>query len=363
MKKLIAIVLTLVLVLSAVGCSLFSDQSVVQFETFYTHQDPDGLKYDERKVLINQTFGAALENTVNAAAYPDVMKYDDDGNMVGMYDYDPETGLAGGYIDLSTGEYVAEEIDLGKPDTSQMIALAGDVTLGCVIYGNESKAISAFLYAFLSESSDAQTVMTSLETWFGLTMTAESDTVLVCEKDETAINAQFQLWQETYGQMQSDRSASAYADNLKLDLGLKNYGVNPYKPYSDIVDPDDIDFDERVILTSNGSYSFADQSLEKEMVARTDVVYGWQGKAVAHYTYYEYQSKDGADKLMNAQDGNFMGAALRVSNTTVQDQLIGQDLQDVIAAYIGYNVLQDDSLESYVENVEGTYFAMIYEQE
>lgn len=362
MKKLVAIGLVLVMVTLLAGCSLFSDNSVVQFEDIYSHQDPEGLKYDERKVMINKDFGSAMEEMVNSMAYPDVMKYDDAGNMVGMYDYDPETGLAGGYIDLTTNEFVVEEVDLGKPDESMMLHLTGEVTLGCVVYGNENKAVAAFLYAFLTEAGDREQVMINLETYYGLTMTGESDTVLVCRQDEAAIDAQFQQWQEYYGQMQSDRSATGYADNLKFNLGLKNYGVNPYKPCSGITDPEDIEFDEKVILTSNGTYSFADASLEADMASRTDVVYGYEGKVVAHYTYYEYQNKASADKLVDAQDGNFYGTAVRISDTAVQDQVIGQSLQDLLNAYIGYGVLQDDSFEGYVNNVEGTYFSMRYEQ-
>lgn len=120
--------------------------------------------------------------------------------------------------------------------------------------------------------------------------------------------------------------------------------------------------DEKVILTSNGSYSFTDEALEKNMSVRTDVIYGYQGKAVAHYIYYEYSNKTDADKLMTAQDGNFFGDAVRITDIVVRDQLVGQNMQDIIAAYIGYGVLKDDSIESYVTNVEESYFMMRYEQ-
>lgn len=362
MKKFFAIILAAAMLMSLAACNLFADDSVVQFEDLYTHNDPKDLTFDERKVLINKDFGASLEETVNAMAYPDTIKYDDAGNIVGIYDYDPETGLASGYMDVATGAFVEESVDLGKPDEAQMIHLKGDVVFGVVIYGNENKAVAAYLYALLTDAADKQIVKENLETYYGVVTDEENNKVLVCKEDEAAIDARFQLWQQTYGQMQSDRSASGYADNLKLELGLKNYGANPYKPCSEIVDPEDIEFDEKVILTSNGAYSFADSSLETDMVARTDVVYAKEGKVVAHYTYYEYKNKTNPDKLMNAQDGNFYGEAKRISDTVVQDQLVGNAMQDLINAYIGYNILQDDSLQGYVENLEGTYFAMIYEQ-
>lgn len=362
MKRLVAIVLALVMAVSFAGCGLFSDDSVVKFDELYTHKDPSGLKYDERKAMINKTFGEALEEAVNEGAYPSTIKYGDAGEILGIYDYDPETGMTSGYMDFVTGEFVEEVVDLGKPDESLMISLKGNVTLGCVIYGNEGKAIEAYLYAFLEDAADKEDVKSNMELYLGYAMTEESDKVLVCKKDSAAIDKQFADWQEYYMQTQSDRSVTGYAENLKLELGLKNYGVNPYKPSEGIKDPDNIEFDEKVILTSNGAYSFVDESLEKNLTVRTDVVYGYQGKVVAHYIYYEYNSKAEADKLMNAQEGNFYGSAVRVSDTLIQDKLDGRELQDVLASYIGYNILTDDSLEGYVTNVEETYFSMRYEQ-
>lgn len=363
MKKLLAVVLALAMVFALVGCnsSLFSDDSIVKFEELYTHNDPDGLKYDERKVLINKDFGAGLEEIVNPEAYPNTMKLDDAGNIIGIYDYDPETGKAAGWTNTTTGEFVAEEVDLGMPDESLMIHLAGTVVLGAVVYGKEEATVASYLYAFLSDAADKDVVKNSIENYYGFTMTEESDKVLVCAQDEDAVRAKFEEWQQLYGQAQSDRSATAYAENLKMDLGLKNYGTNPYAPYSGITDPTDVQFDEKVVLTSSGGYSFTDEALEKDMKVRTDVIYGFEGKPVAHYTYYEYNSKDAADKLLKAKDGNFFGEAVRISDTVVQDQLVGKNLQDTIQAYIGYNVMTDDSMSSYVSNVEESYFMMQYE--
>lgn len=362
MKKLIAVILTLVMAVSIAGCSLFNDDSVVKFEEIYTHKDPDGLKYDERKVMIKKDFNESMAELFNMIAYPDTAKYDVDGNMIGMYDYDPETGLTSGYMDFTTGEFVAEVVDLGKPDESLMVNFAGTVTLGCVIYGKEDKAISSYLYAFMTDKADTDVVKSSMEIYYGWTMEKESDTVLVCKQDEVSINEKFNAWEVDYGQTQSDRSVSGYAANLQIELGLKNYGVNPYKAYAEIKDPENLEFDEKVILTSNGAYSFADASLENDMLVRTDVVYGLKGKVVAHCTYYEYKTKAAADKLDAVKNNNFNGEASRVSDTALLDTVSGSTLQEIISAYIGYNVLKDDSVEAYAENIEGTYFAMRYDQ-
>lgn len=361
MKKFVSLLLVLSMVLSLCACSLFSDDAVVQFGELYTHNDPEGVKYDTRKVMINDSFVAVLDESVNGAAYPSTVKMDEEGNMVGIYDYDPTTGMASGYTDFDTGEFVEEEVELGMPDESLMVHFAGDVTLGSVIYENEGKAVCHYLYAFLTDAADKDAVKDALWGLFGWSMDVESDTVLVCKEDEAAIGERFQLWQELYGQTQSDRSAEGYAANLKLDLGLRNYGVNPYAPTSAVEDPADLEYDTKEVYTSNGAYSFTDEALEKDMKVRTDVFYGLEGKIVAHYIYYEFNSKEGADKLMDNADGNIYSVAQRLSDTVVLDSLTGQGLADIINAYVGYGILSDDGLDSYIENMEESYFLMRYD--
>ena len=71
-KKVISAVLTMALLLSMAGCSLFSDDSIVKLGEDYTHKDPKGLKYDQRIVLQKTDFQNTLEDADNAAAYPDI---------------------------------------------------------------------------------------------------------------------------------------------------------------------------------------------------------------------------------------------------------------------------------------------------
>lgn len=361
MKKFASVLLVLSMALSLCACSLFSDDAVVQFGELYTHNDPDGLKYDTRKVMMNDAFDATLEETLNAEAYPDTLVYDEKGNIIGMYDYDPATGLASGYTDFNSGEFVEEEADLGMPDESLMVNFAGSVALGSVIYESEGKSVYHYLYAFLSDAADKDIVLDAMENYYGWSMEAESETVLVCKEDEATIGNRFQLWQQMYGQSQSDRSAEGYAANLKLDLGLRNYGVNPYAPTSAVEDPTDLEYDTKVVYTSNGAYSFTDESLEKDMKVRTDVFYGLEGKVVAHHIYYEFNSKEGADKLMNNANGNIFSEAQRLSDTVVRDNLTGQGLEVVINAYMSYGILSDDGLDGYIQNFEETYFLMRYD--
>lgn len=361
MKKFLAVVLIIMMMLTMTGCSsLFSDTSIVKFEDMYTHKDPQGVSYTERLALINKNFGPTLEEMVDTMAYPDTMKYDEDGNVVGLYIYDPESGMASGWMDLTTGEVVEEEVELGKPDETLMLNLAGTVTLGSVIYGKDDQTVYAYLYAFLSDAADQQHVKESMENVYGLTMEAEGDKVLVSKRDAAAVDEVFQMMESMYGEAQTDRSASAYANNLKLEMGLRTYGVNPFKPTSEAKDPEGLQYDTKQVLTSNGTYSFMDESLEKDMKVRTDVIYGYQGKAVAHYIYYEYNTKAAVDKLLENVEGNFYAEPERLSDTVVLDKQEGQALTDIIAQYIGYNVMEDDSFDSYVANVEDSYFMMPY---
>ena len=116
MKKLIATTALVVsMAVTCSACSLFSNDAVVKFGDLYTFNEPKDLKYDERIVLMGEGYESTIEDYLNAAAYPDTMMYDDDGNIVGVYDYDAETGMAYGWNDFSDGSYNAfeegEEVD------------------------------------------------------------------------------------------------------------------------------------------------------------------------------------------------------------------------------------------------------------
>ena len=362
-KSIVAALLTLVMVLACTGCSsLFSNESVVSFGDTYTHNDPKDLTYDERIVLKGDGFASKIEDFVNSDAYPDTMMYDNDGNVIGMYDYDAETGLAKGWTDISDGTYTAfaegEEVDLGKPDASKMIALSGDVTLGFVVYGNKGTAVSAYMYLFLSDASDKEAVENAMSSVFGETMTEESDTVLYCVQDEAYIADQFSM-EEEQGYTIDTKDAAAYAEILKQVYGVREYGgENPYKPYADHTDPEGLDFDKRVVLTGSGQAAVP-EDYEQDVSSITQYIYGKDGVVVADYTYLECPSKEAADELM---DKCFVNTDMeRVSDTVLLTVTEGQKMQDTVKAYIGYSVLKDDSLDDYVRMIQETYFTSIYE--
>lgn len=364
MKRLLSVALVVVMLLSLASCSLFNDDSIVKFGETYTHKDPDGLAYDERKALFTEDFGATLVEMSSEDAMPDTMKYDEDGNIIGMWnDYDPTTGLASSWTNFETMETVEEVGDLGKPDESLMLQFKGNIDVAAVVYGKDGVAVRAFLYIFLADAADKDACIDAMKTYYEVDMTSESDKVLVLDKDAAGIEADLTAYAELLGAEVTDKSATGYADLLKMTYGLKFYGFNPYAPCSAAVDPEGLDFDSKIVITSNGAYSFMTEyaSLEENMKGRTDIIYGKDGKAIAHYTYYEFNDKAAADQLFEVAD-KALTAAERVSDTVVMDKYVGQTFDEIITSYIGYNVLKSDSIEDYATMVEETYLGMRYEE-
>ena len=362
MKKCLSLALVLALVMSFAGCSLFNNSAAVKFDDTHTHSDPKGLTYDERLVLKNDKFGENLQEAVNSAAYPDNVVYDEKGNMIGMYDYDPETGLAAGWTKMDDGSYTAfekgKEKNLGKPDASKMIEIPGTVTMGCVVYGNKQSAVSAYIYLFLSDASAKKLVTDNMKSVFDLTLTEDSDTVLKCVQDADAIAQQF-TQMEQQGETIKTKDAATYADILQQTYGVKKYtGENPYKPYAGHKDPTDIEFDQRVVLTGDGQAAVQEE-YSGDISSMTDYLYGLKGDMVAQYSYYETPSKESADKLMEAKAfGNNM---VRESDTVIKVVNTGKDLQDLLNTYKGYSVIKDNSVKEYTRMIEETFFSTVCE--
>lgn len=362
MKKILAFTLILALSLSFIGCSLFSDDSIVKLGDDYTHNDPDGLAYDDRIILQGDKFDETLEEIVNSYAYPDTMVYDEDANIVGMYDYDEKTGIASGWTNFSDGSYIAfteeNKLDLGLPDASAMIDIPGTVNTWFVVYGNKGSAVCAYMYVFLSDPAAKDIVTSKMEELYGVTLSAESDTVLVAVQDADFIAAEFTIAEESYGEAIETKDASAYANLLMQYYSVREYtGVSPYEPYAGHTDPEGLEFDERVALVSSSNYAVAEE-YEDGFVCLTDYVYANKGEVVAQYSYYEFSSKESADKLMN---DNYFTNAVRVSDTVIQVPLEGQAMQDLITSYIGYSVLNDNSLDDYVRMIEESFFSVVCE--
>ena len=359
-RGILTTLLTVTIAVVCTGCSLFSDTSVVKFGDSYTHSDPKDLTYDERIVLENENFGSRLQDDIDQNAYPDTMMYDDNGDMVGMYDYDAETGLAKGWTNIEDGTYTAfpegQEVDLGKPDASKMTEIPGTVTAGFVVYGNKGSAEAAYVYLFLSDASAKDTVESTVSDMYGLDVTEESDTVLTCVQDADYIADQFQQEADA-GYPVDTKDAAAYAEILKQMYGAREYtGENPYKPYADHKDPEGLDFDKRVVLTGSGEAA-VEEEYASDISSMTEYIYGKDDKVVADYTYYECPSKEAADTL---EEKSFTNAE-RVSDTVLLVKVEGQDMADTVKSYIGYNVLKDDSLDEYIRMVQETFFTSVCE--
>ncbi len=362
MKKIISVAVALITVLSLfAGCSLFSNDALVKFDDTHTHNDPDGLTYDERIVLKGNKFADYLEDIVNSAAYPDTMVYDEEGNMIGMYDYDESTGLAKGFTSLSDEKYneFDEPVDLGKPDTSKMIDIPGDITVGAVVYGNEEKAVSAYVYIYLSDAKATEQVKELLKEYYGVEANKDNDTTLSFVQDSDYINKTFEDAIEQ-GATVLAKDASTYSEFIMADYGVTVYkGENAYKPYDEYTDPEDLEYDEKVVLVGAGEYAVLEEYVA-DLSTMTDVLYGKEGKMVGHYTYYVCTSKESADHLMGWLETGTSDIT-RVSDTVISDSKTGKDLESLITSYIGYNVLVDDTVKDYTRMIEESFFSVVCE--
>ena len=353
MKKVLSVLLLLAMLLTLTSCSsnLFSQADVVMLGD-YSHKDPSGVTYDSRTVLSNSSFGDTLTELASSAAYPNTLVMDESGNVTGMYDYDATTGLAKGWVDLSTGEYVAyeagQEVDLGMPDESKLVTLSGDVTLYFVVYAKDGTPVESDMYLMLASASDKDTVLNAMTDVYGMTFTAESDTVLKCVSDKTAIASEMEAMELT--------SDTDYVDYLKMNYSVRaDAGENPYKPYEGHQDPTDIEYDQKVVLTASGQAAVGEDEADC-ISSLTTYLYGKDGDMVAAYTYYESPNKEGADKLAESTSG-----ATRVSDTVLMVSYTGAELSSSIDQYIAYSLVKDHSVSEYARFIEETFMAQVYE--
>lgn len=362
MKKIVAAAIVSAMMFCT-GCSLFSDDSIVKFENDYVHNDPKDLEYDDRIVLSGDGFEKTLEEYGSSSAYPDTLVYDEDGNVIGIYDYDESTGMAYGWSKSEDGTYTSfeegEEVDLGMPDESKMVKLSGTVTVGGVVYGQDDKAVMAYIYLFLSDSDDTETVKSVMDEFYGMDMTEKEDKVLCFTGDEDFIADEFAMYKENGYEIENE-DAKGYAEILNLDFGLTEYtGENPYEPFEDYEDPEDIEFDEKKVLVCSGEWAVAEEYIN-DICTMTDVVYGKDGKVVAHYTYYESPSKESSETLTAYFESCDVDIT-KMTDTVIMEKRTGEYLESIITSYQGYNILDDDSFDGYVDMVKETYFSVICE--
>lgn len=83
--------------------------------------------------------------------------------------------------------------------------------------------------------------------------------------------------EEEAGYTVDSKNAEAYAEILKQMYGLSTYGgENPYKPYADHQDPEDLQFDKKVVMTGSGEQA-VQEGYEKDITSLTDYIYGYEG--------------------------------------------------------------------------------------
>lgn len=361
-KKFLSAALVCTMVLTTTGCSLFANESIVKFTDEYQHEDPKDMEGKEKIALKCEEFDVMLEEMANAEAYPDNMVTDKDGNIIGLYDYDETTGLAMGWTNIEDGTYTAfeegEEVDLGMPDESKMIDIPGTVTLGMVVYG-EGEADSApeltYVYAFLTDPEAAELVTETMESVYNVSLSAEDETTLLGYMNKTYMDEQFEIME-----MEDNKTVQTYASVLQQIFGAKEVGAeSAFEPYAGHSDPEDLEFDERVVLTAAGEAAMIDEYIDY-VPSMTVYLYGKAGKIVGQYIYYECKSAEAAEELI--ADNYFMGNMELVDDSVIQETVVGKDMEEMVNSYIGYSVLKDDSLEDFTRMIEETYFASICEE-
>lgn len=222
MKKTISLLLILTLALSLVACN--SNDSTDYGDQF-THQTPEEMAGHTKTILERTDFAEHMESILNIQAYPDILMYNQEGTeVIGMYIYDPETGLATGWTDLTTGQQTiyekGQEVDLGKPDPEKTVDF-DTVKVGAVVYEKDGKASGAELWFYLSNAEDAADLKRFMLDYYSEVLTQESETVYKIIKDEAAVMADFAK-EEKAGNAFFSKNAAEYISVLKI-----NYGVAP----------------------------------------------------------------------------------------------------------------------------------------
>lgn len=221
MKRFIAIALLLALTLTLAACG-----GETGYHEHFTHETPEEMVGNDKILLERADFDEYIEGILNVQAYPDLLIFDDAGyEVVGMYIYDPETGLATGWTDLTTGEknmYKAgDEVDLGKPDPKKMVDFKGTVKVGAVVYHKDGLVTGAELDFFLSDAEDASLLKRYLETYRGETLEEVNSNLYRIVKDQKAVDDDF-AEESAAGANFFNMTAENYVSILKL-----NYGVAP----------------------------------------------------------------------------------------------------------------------------------------
>lgn len=221
MKRIIAILLLLTLTLSLAACA---EEEPVQYKEHFFHSTPEEMK-DHKKILLErEDFDRRVEEILNIRAYPDLMIMDEEKKeTVGVYIYDPETGLASGWTNLVTGEktlYEAgQEKDLGMPDPNKMVFFNNTIRLGIAVYEQKGVVTGAELYFFISDAEDTALLQEYLTVYHGETLAEESENVYKIVKDADAVAAEFTA-AETAGATFEKKDAEDYVGLMKTNYGV-----------------------------------------------------------------------------------------------------------------------------------------------
>ncbi len=221
MKKIIAILLMLTLALSLAACN----SEPAGYDDHFAHQTPEEMTGYTKTLLEREDFAEYIEGILNIQAHPDILMYNKEGTeVIGMYIYDPETGLATGWTDLTTGEVhqyeKGQEVNLGKPDPEKTVDF-DTIKLGIAVYEKDGKAVAAEFYFYLSNPEDAAKLKRFMIDYYSENLTQETETLYKIVKDEAEVLSDFAR-EEKAGNAFFSKNAAEYISVLKM-----NYGVTP----------------------------------------------------------------------------------------------------------------------------------------
>ena len=219
MKKIIAILLMVTLALSLAACN----NGPTAYGDHFNHQTPEEMTSHKKIMLERNDFGEYMESILNIHASPDILMYNQDGSeVIGMYIYDPETGLATGWTDLTTGLQTmyepGQEVNLGKPDPEKMVDF-DTVELGIVVYEKDEKVTGAEFWFFLSNEEDAAKLKSFMMDNYGESLTQENEKLYKIIKDENGVMNDFTK-EERMGNSFFSKNAAEYVSVLKINYGV-----------------------------------------------------------------------------------------------------------------------------------------------
>lgn len=125
-------------------------------------------------------------------------------------------------------------------------------------------------------------------------------------------------------------------------------------------DPEDLDFDSREVLElpeGNGYLQMIKEQHDIEPKNGYVIIYGKEDKPVAYYEYLVMPDENQAEAYESSTAELAGGTVSRIGAVTLFEKS-KDDVEAETAAYIGMQLMDDDTMESYVSFYENTFEAV-----